>query len=97
MAWRMFSVSFSLSNLAECTPITVRLSLYFCSRYFRSGRMWVQLMQQYVQKSRRTIRPFNSARERGRAVLSQVLFLGNSGALTRGWRMGGILGWFIVF
>jgi hypothetical protein len=41
-------------------------------------------MQQYVQKSRRTTRPFKDSMDKGFSVFSQGYFTGNSGALTRG-------------
>ena len=68
----MFSVSFSLSNLAEWTPMTTSSLAYFFSSFARSGRMWMQLMQQKVQKSSRTILPRRSFSRSGPAVLSQA-------------------------
>nr|GMD40624.1 hypothetical protein Iba_chr10aCG11140 [Ipomoea batatas] len=57
----MASRSFSLSNFAECTPTTTNcISLYFFSRNSRSGSTCIQLIQQYVQKSRRTTLPLKS-------------------------------------
>ena len=56
----MLSVSFSFSNLGEWTPMTTSSLAYFFSSLARSGRMWMQLMQQSVQKSRRTTLPLRS-------------------------------------
>ena len=41
--------------------MTTSSFLYFCSSLARSGRTWWQLMQQYVQKSSRTIFPLSWA------------------------------------
>ena len=65
--------TFSLSNLAECTPSTTTPSLGVNSRSkrCRSGRMWIQFIQQYVKKSRTTILPDRSLlADRGRVVLN---------------------------
>ena len=61
----MFSFCPSFVNLAEWTPITTSSFGYRSSSVFRSGRMCMQLMQQYVQKSSNTIRPRSSASESG--------------------------------
>jgi hypothetical protein len=48
-------LSFSLSNLAECTPTTARgCPRKAASSAARSGSTCMQLTQQYVQKSRTT-------------------------------------------
>ena len=62
---RMFSVFRSALNFPEWTPITTTSFLYFCSSLARTGRTWWQLMQQYVQKSSRTILPLSLARSIG--------------------------------
>src|SRR5262245_39316923 len=79
----MFSDSFSVSNLAEWTPITTSSLAYFFSSLARSGSVWMQLMQQYVQKSSRTILPRRSFSRRGPAVFSQPTPPSSSGALAR--------------
>ena len=56
---------------AVWTPMTTSSFLYFFSSFARSGRTWWQLMQQYVQKSRRTILPRRSSTWIGPAVLIQ--------------------------
>src|SRR6188472_3804539 len=80
MALRIDSEFFSLSNLAEWTPMTTSSLAYFFSSLARSGMMWMQLMQQRVQKSRRTIFPFNEAMVSGLPVLSQATPPSSSGA-----------------
>ena len=64
----MLLVCFSLGNLGVCTPMTTRTPGYFASSLARSGRVWMQLMQQKVQKSRRTTLPFRSLSLIGPAV-----------------------------
>src|SRR5947209_292725 len=68
---RMFSVSFSASNLGEWTPITTTWFLYFFSSAARWGRTWWQLTQQYVQKSSRTTFPRSFSRWMGPSELIQ--------------------------
>jgi len=46
IALRMFSVSFSLANLAEWTPMTTSSFGNFSSSFLRSGKTWWQLIQQ---------------------------------------------------
>src|SRR5205085_2950294 len=70
------------ANLAECTPITTRLFGKSRSSFFNSGKMCMQLMQQYVQKSSRTNLPFKSVLVSG-FVLSQVICFENSGTGNR--------------
>ena len=83
----MLSVSFSLSNLAEWTPMTTSSLGYFFSSLARSGMTWMQLMQQSVQKSRRTILPRRSfMRERAGGVQP-----GDAAVEFRGRRAGGRL------
>ena len=53
---------------------------YFASNFLRSGIMCMQLMQQYVQKSRSTTLPFKSARVSGLETLSQAVPPVSSGA-----------------
>src|SRR5438105_948948 len=84
----MFSVTFSLSNLAEWTPTTTNSFSYFFSSLARSGRVWMQLMQQKVQKSSRTTLPLRSLSLSGPAVFSQAVPPSNSGAF-----LGGASGW----
>src|SRR5262245_59530086 len=79
----MLSVSFSLSNFAEWTPITTSSLGYFFSSFSRSGRTWMQLMQHRVQKSRITILPRRSFSLIGPAVFSQATPPSSSGASTR--------------
>src|SRR5271170_3270884 len=55
---------------------------YFRSSRFKSGMMCMQLMQQYVQKSRRTILPRSCLRLMGSRTFSQSSPAGNSGAFT---------------
>src|SRR6516162_5023620 len=81
MARRMFSDSFSFENFAEWTPITTSCLSYFFSRYARSGRTCMQLMQQKVQKSRSTTLPRRSFRVISPLVLSQPDPPSRSGAL----------------
>src|SRR5690606_19451034 len=54
--------------------------LYFFSSFARSGRVWMQLMQQNVQKSRSTTLPRRSFKVIGPAVFSQATPPSNSGA-----------------
>src|SRR5262249_45094526 len=71
------------SNLAEWTPMTTSSLGYFFSSFLRSGWMWMQLMQQSVQKSRRTTLPLRSFLiDSGPAVLSQPRPPSSSGAAT---------------
>src|SRR5712671_4009349 len=77
----MLAVCFSFWNLAEWTPITTISDAYFSSSIFRSGMMCMQLMQQYVQKSSRTILPRSCFRLIGDWVLIQSRPGGKSGAL----------------
>src|SRR5882724_5013321 len=79
MARRILSSCFSASNLAEWTPITTRLLGYASSSFFSSGKMCMQLMQQYVQKSISTNLPLRSFFVSG-LLLNQGSFCGNSGA-----------------
>src|SRR5256885_15948311 len=81
----MCAVSPSLVNLAECTPITTSASPCLRSRRLRSGRTCMQLMQQYVQKSRTITLPRSSRSDSGRPVFSQPSPPSSSGARTRGW------------
>ena len=54
-------LTFSLSNLAECTPTThTGWPAYLRSRAASSGSTCMQLMQQYVQKSSNSTFPFSS-------------------------------------
>src|SRR5262245_52620521 len=76
----MLSVDFSLSNLAEWTPTTTSSLGYFFSSRARSGSVWMQLMQQSVQKSSTTMRPRRSSRRRGDAVFSQAMPPSSDGA-----------------
>src|SRR5438132_10411926 len=80
MMRRMFSVSFSFSNFAECTPMTTNSFGYFFSSFFRSGMMCMQLMQPYVQKSSNTTLPLSAASDSGLSVFSQPRSPVNSGA-----------------
>src|SRR5262245_31005214 len=81
MALRIDSEFFSLSNLAEWTPMTTSSFAYFFSSFARSGMTWMQLMQHRVQKSRRTTLPLSSFRVSGLPVLSQATPPSSSGAL----------------
>src|SRR5262245_53338050 len=83
MALRIASVFFSLSNFAEWTPTTTSSLGYFFSSLARSGSTWMQLMQQNVQKSSKTILPLRSFRRTGPAVFSQATPPSSSGALAR--------------
>src|SRR5438034_6416572 len=87
----MFCGSFSEMNFAEWTPMTTTGSFAKrSSTRFRTDRTCMQLMQQYVQKSRTATRPRRSALTlSGRRVLIQVKPGRNSGQCTRG---DGILG-----
>src|SRR4051812_17904402 len=80
MALRMDSEFFSFSNLAEWTPMTTSSLAYFFSSFSMSGMMWMQLMQQSVQKSSRTTLPFRALRLSGLPVLSQAVPPSSSGA-----------------
>src|SRR5262245_24347313 len=80
MALRIDSEFFSLSNLAEWTPMTTSSFAYFFSSFARSGMTWMQLMQQSVQKSRRTTLPFSSLSVSGLPVLSHATPPSSSGA-----------------
>src|SRR5947209_3433877 len=81
----MLLTSFSFLNLAEWTPMTTSSFGYFASRFLRSGMMCMQLMQQYVQKSSRTILPLRSFfKDSGLSVFSHWSVAGKSGALMRG-------------
>ena len=60
--------------------MTTRSLAYFFSSLARSGKVWMQLMQQRVQKSRTTILPRRSLSLRGPAVLSQATPPSSSGA-----------------
>src|SRR6478752_4479437 len=79
----MLSLFFSFSNLAEWTPMTTSWLAYFFSSLAMSGIVWMQLMQQRVQKSSRTILPFKSASLIGAPVLSQATPPDSSGAGSR--------------
>src|SRR5258705_457561 len=81
----MLSVTFSFSNLAEWTPITTSSLGYFSSSLARSGRTWMQLMQQNVQKSSRTILPLRSRRRMGPAVFSHATPPSSGSQLTTRW------------
>src|SRR5438046_2887729 len=85
-ARRMFCGSFSEMNFAEWTPMTTTGSFAKrSSTRFSTGRTCMQLMQQYVQKSRTATRPRRSeATLKGRRVLIQVKPGRNSGQRTRG-------------
>ena len=84
IAARMCSLSFSASNLAECTPITTSgSSRWRSSRSCRIGSTCMQLMQQYVQKSSTTTCPRNSLIESGRSVFSHAVAPAKSGAWMR--------------
>ena len=76
----MLSVSFSLSNFGEWTPMTTSSLGYFFSSLARSGIVWRQLMQQSVQKSRTTMRPRSSLSVIALSVLSQSTPPSSSGA-----------------
>src|SRR6266571_1426702 len=90
----MFRGSFSEMNFAEWTPMTTTGSFTKrSSTCFSTGRTCMQLMQQYVQKSRTATRPRRSALTlSGRRVLIQVKPGRNSGQCTRD---NGILGIYI--
>src|SRR5262245_57854092 len=83
MICRMFSVAFSLVNLAAWTPMTTSSSGNRASSFFKSGRMWMQLMQPYVQKSSRTTLPRSAFSDRGAPTLSHATAPLTSGARNR--------------
>src|SRR4051794_31678162 len=64
-------------------PMTTSSLGYFFSSLARSGSTWMQLMQQYVQKSSTTTLPRRSLSLTGPAVLSQPTPPSSSGALMR--------------
>src|SRR5579875_393267 len=80
-ACSMFLRSCSLENLAECIPMnTTGMSENFSSSSARTGRVCMQFMQQYVQKSNTTTCPLNFSRERGSFEFIQSKPAGKSGA-----------------
>src|SRR6185312_10223200 len=81
-ACSIFFLSCSLRNFAECTPMnTTGTSLYFSSSSASTGNVCMQLMQQYVQKSKTMIWPLSFSSESGSFVFIQSNSVGNSGAL----------------
>ncbi len=84
IALRTVEGSFSVVNLAEWTPSTTNGSLANRSSSCRStGSRCMQLIQQVVQKSRRTTCPRRSSSRGGRSMPSHASPPSSSGAFRR--------------
>ena len=88
-ALRRLAVSFSATNLAEWTPTTASSFSYFCSSFRNCGNTCMQLIQQYVQKSRMTSLPRRSGYLQGTVHVEPVQPRGEVRGVDLAWVLTG--------